>query len=38
MIMQSVGMPILASGTMLGVLTIRKTSKRKKKYRSGRAS
>ena len=36
--MQIVGTPIVASGTRLGGLTTRRTSKRKKKYHSGRGT
>src|ERR671925_456650 len=37
-IMQMVGIPIVASGVSSGGLTTRRTSKRKKKYHSGRGT
>jgi len=36
--MQTVGMPIVATGTSSGGLITRRTSKRKKKYHSGRGT
>ena len=36
--MQIVGMPIVASGTRIAGLMIRSSSKRKKKYHSGRGT